>query len=152
MRIFAWGEDNGDGTLLDVCSIYHFLVGFIGYFVFAKWMPLTNAFVLMMMGATVFEIIENSHPAIHFFNRVRLSMCGTPFEYPEYNGDSAINSSMDILVTIAGFWLGYAIWRPQKGCSEDYETDDDRRERREREKRRKERKENERARGKEKRV
>ncbi len=92
--------------LLDWYSFSHVIYGFLLYF--AGWVarkkfgwPLYVVFLLAVALSTGWELFENTHFALHRFQINTISF--------DYYGDSIVNSLMDTVCMMTGFWLAWIL-------------------------------------------
>ncbi len=84
----------------DWYTFSHIIHGFIFYWIARKLFP-RGTFGLWLILATIaeaaWEILENTSTIINRYREVTISL--------DYYGDSILNSTMDILAMLLGFWL-----------------------------------------------
>ncbi|OGZ45313.1 MAG: hypothetical protein A3C84_02865 [Candidatus Ryanbacteria bacterium RIFCSPHIGHO2_02_FULL_48_12] len=84
----------------DWYTFSHIIHGFIFYWIARKLFP-RGTFGLRLILATIaeaaWEILENTNTIINRYREVTISL--------DYYGDSVLNSTMDILAMMLGFWL-----------------------------------------------
>jgi hypothetical protein len=94
-----WGAE-GSQHLLDWYSPSHVIHGilfFAALWIVARRLSLAWRFVIAVVVECAWEIVENSDAVIERYRTVTASK--------EYLGDSVLNSVMDVLCMMAGFWL-----------------------------------------------
>lgn len=92
--------------LLDWYSFSHLVYGIIAYFFF--WflrkkfgLPVGLFFLLLIAMAAGWEIFENTQYAIERYQQNTISF--------DYHGDSVVNSLMDSIMMMSGFWLAFSL-------------------------------------------
>jgi hypothetical protein len=93
--------------LIDWYTPSHVIHGFIFYWLLwlaSRWLPLSFGLRLVLAVAieASWEVVENTDFVINHYREMTISL--------DYYGDSVINSVMDILFMVAGFYL--AAWWP----------------------------------------
>jgi small basic protein len=93
--------------LIDWYTPSHIIHGFLFYWLLwlvSRWLPMSFGLRLVLAAAIEagWEVIENTDFVINHYREMTISL--------DYYGDSVINSVMDILFTIVGFFL--AAWWP----------------------------------------
>jgi hypothetical protein len=93
--------------LIDWYTPSHIIHGFLFYaalWLLARWIPLSFGVRLVLAGLieASWEVVENTDFVINHYREMTISL--------DYYGDSVINSAMDILFMVLGFFL--AAWWP----------------------------------------
>lgn len=92
--------------LSDWYSFSHIIHGFGFYFLAWLWgrkrgWSLGAMFLVALVAESAWEIIENTDFIINRYREVTISL--------DYYGDSVINSVMDTLFMVLGFWMAYRL-------------------------------------------
>lgn len=94
------GTSEGSQQFFDWYTPSHLLHGFIFYailWVVARRMSIGWRLVIATLVEAAWEIAENTNAVIERYREVTISL--------DYYGDSVLNSVMDILAMLVGFWL-----------------------------------------------
>lgn len=100
----VWGDLEHSRHLLDWYTLSHIVHGFIFYLVlwlfFRDW-PLENRALAALVLEAAWEVIENTPWVINRYRDVTVS--------GDYVGDTVINSLVDLLAMLVGFWIASRI-------------------------------------------
>ena len=110
MLTFGYEEDG----LLSPCSLYHYLFGVFSYWLVLKFRPQwkCGGLVLVVAIHLCFEMWESSPYGIRFFEKWNHRVW---VDWPDYDGDSILNSNGDTLCFILGC---YSIFKVRLYCME----------------------------------
>jgi hypothetical protein len=85
-------------AIADIYSLSHIIHGFVLYYIFCSFLPLSYSLIIATIIEVSWEIVENSYIII---NRYRRTVA------KDYVGDTVVNSVNDVMFMIAGF---YTTW------------------------------------------
>ena len=85
--------------LIDWYTPSHIIHGFLFYWLLSRWIPLSFGARLVLAVAieASWEVVENTDFVINHYRELTISL--------DYYGDSVINSVMDILFMVLGFFM-----------------------------------------------
>ncbi|MWD29139.1 DUF2585 family protein [Aquicoccus sp. SCR17] len=102
--VALWHGPNDPGMssqhLMDWYTPSHLLHGILFFgalWLVARRLPMRWRFAIALAVECTWEVVENTPWVIERYRTTTIS--------DQYNGDSVINSAVDVLVMIAGFWL-----------------------------------------------